>query len=288
MAYKTILFEERDSLAIVHLDRPNKLNAFNQQMLHDLLDVLDTVDRTDSIKALIITGSGNAFCAGADLSSGKDTFKHEFKNSDESNHGFNRDSGGILVLRMYKCLKPILTACNGVAVGVGATLQLAADIRTASTDARFSFPFTKRGIAPDACSSWFLPKIVGISKALEWSYSGEIFDASVAKESKLITYLFKPEDLLKETINLAHKLIDESSQVSIALTRQMMWTLSSSSSPYDAHEIDSQVIQSRGSSDDAIEGVMSFLEKRKAHFPNKISADMPSVFPWTKNKFDEE
>ncbi|NCV99593.1 MAG: enoyl-CoA hydratase [Proteobacteria bacterium] len=271
MDYKTILFEERDSLAIVHLNRPDKLNAFNQQMLHDLLDVLDTVDKKDNIKALIITGSGKAFCAGADLSSGKDTFKHEFKNSDKSHHGFNRDSGGILVLRMYKCLKPILTACNGVAVGVGATLQLAADIRTASTNAR-----------------WFLPKIVGISKALEWSYSGEIFDASVAKESRLITYLFKPEDMLRETIKLAHKLIDESSQVSVALTRQMMWTLSSSSSPYDAHEIDSQVIQSRGSSDDAVEGVMSFLEKRKAHFPNKISADMPFVFPWTKNKFDEE
>ena len=169
-----------------------------------------------------------------------------------------------------------------------AVLKLAADIRTASTNARFSFPFTKRGIAPDACSSWFLPKIVGISKALEWSYSGEIFDASVAKESRLITYLFKPEDMLRETIKLAHKLIDQSSQVSVALTRQMMWTLSSSSSPYDAHEIDSQVIQSRGSSDDAVEGVMSFLEKRKAHFPNKISADMPFVFPWTKNKFDEE
>jgi enoyl-CoA hydratase/carnithine racemase len=288
LKYKTILFEESDSLAIVYLNRPRKLNAFNQQMLHELLDVLERVDSQDSIKALIITGSGKAFCAGADLSSGKDTFKSEFNNIDKSNLGFNRDSGGILALRMYQCLKPIITACNGVAVGVGATLQLAADIRVASDLAKFSFPFTKRGIAPDACSSWFLPKIVGISKALEWSYSGELVNAIVAKECGLITYLFKQEDLLNETMLIAKKLINDSSQVSIALTRQMMWTLSSTATPFDAHEIDSQVIESRGSSADAEEGVLSFLEKRKAIFPNKISLDMPSIFPWAKDRFDKK
>jgi len=285
--FKTILFEESDSLAVIHLNRPKKLNAFNQAMLHDLLNALDHVDSQDSIKALIITGSGKAFCAGADLSSGKNTFNSEFDNSESYEENFNRDSGGILALRMFKCLKPILIACNGFAVGVGATLQLAADIRVSSTNAKFSFPFAKRGIAPDACSSWFLPKIVGISKALEWSYSGELIDAEIAYESGLSSYLVKPEELMDTTKSLAYKLTKNSSPVSIALTRQMMWTLSSSVSPDKAHEIDSQVIASRGISKDAIEGVMSFLEKRDPDFPNKISTDMPSIYPWKKSKFDK-
>ena len=287
MNFKTILFEESDSLAVIHLNRPKKLNAFNQAMLHDLLKALDYVDSQDSIKALIITGSGKAFCAGADLSSGKNTFNSEFDNSESYEENFNRDSGGILALRMFKCLKPILIACNGPAVGVGATLQLAADIRVLSTNAKFSFPFAKRGIAPDACSSWFLPKIVGISKALEWSYSGELIDAEIAYKFGLSSYLVKPEELMETTKSLAYKLTKNSSPVSIALTRQMMWTLSSSESPDKAHEIDSQVIASRGVSKDAIEGVMSFLEKRDPDFPNKISTDMPSIHPWEKSKFDK-
>jgi enoyl-CoA hydratase/carnithine racemase len=286
LAYKTILFEERDSLAIVHLNRPDNLNAFNQQMLHDLLDVLDTVDKKDNIKALIITGSGKAFCAGADLSSGKNIFNSDFDNSESYEENFNRDSGGILTLRMFRCLKPILVACNGFAVGVGATLQLAADIRVSSTSAKFSFPFAKRGIAPDACSSWFLPKIVGISKALEWSYSGELIDAEIAYKYGLTSYLVKPEELMDTTKSLAYKLTKDSSSVSIALTRQMMWSLSSSLSPDEAHEIDSQVIASRGISKDALEGVMSFLEKRDPNFSNKISSDMPSIYPWKKSKFE--
>ena len=255
-------------------------------MLHDLLKALDHVDSQDSIKALIITGSGKAFCAGADLSSGKNTFNSEFDNSESYEENFNRDSGGILALRMFKCLKPILIACNGFAVGVGATLQLAADIRVSSTNAKFSFPFAKRGIAPDACSSWFLPKIVGISKALEWSYSGELIDAEIAYKYGLSSYLVKPEELMDTTKSLAYKLTKDSSSVSIALTRQMMWTLSSSLSPDEAHEIDSQVIASRGISKDALEGVMSFLEKRDPNFSNKISSDMPSIYPWKKSKFE--
>ncbi|MDC1241415.1 enoyl-CoA hydratase-related protein [Gammaproteobacteria bacterium] len=286
MNFKTILFEESDSLAIIHLNRPKKLNAFNQAMLHDLLKALDYVDSQDSIKALIITASGKAFCAGADLSSGKNTFNSEFDNSESYEENFNRDSGGILTLRMFRCLKPILVACNGFAVGVGATLQLAADIRVSSTSAKFSFPFAKRGIAPDACSSWFLPKIVGISKALEWSYSGELIDAEIAYKYGLTSYLVKPEELMDTTKSLAYKLTKDSSSVSIALTRQMMWSLSSSLSPDEAHEIDSQVIASRGISKDALEGVMSFLEKRDPNFSNKISSDMPSIYPWKKSKFE--
>lgn len=235
-------------------------------MLHELLEVFEEVDREDSIHALIISGSGKAFCAGADLSAGKNTFNSEFNNSRDYKESFNRDSGGILALRMYRCLKPILIACNGVSAGIGATLQLPADIRIASSEAKFTFPFAKRGIAPDACSSWFLPKIVGISKALEWSYSGELIDADTAYKAGLVSYLVEHNDLMKFTKKIAQKLIADSSQVSVALTRQMMWTLSNTDSPYKSHEIDSQIIESRGASADAFEGVESFLEKGKLNF----------------------
>ena len=257
-------------------------------MLHDFIDALDHCDADDHIRAIVITGTGRAFCSGADLSGGENTFKNEFDNSKSYSEDFNRDSGGILTLRMYNCLKPILVACNGPAVGVGATLQLAADIRIASTDASYSFPFARRGIAPDACSSWFLPKIVGISKALEWSYSGDKVSPDEAQNANLISYLTSPEDLITETLSIADKITNNSSPVSIATTRQMMWSLSSYSSPEEAHIIDSKVIQSRGSSDDAVEGVMSFLEKRKATFRNKVSSDMPSAYPWIKSKFQQE
>jgi enoyl-CoA hydratase/carnithine racemase len=283
--FKTILFTEDNSLAFITLNRPEKLNAFNQIMLTEMVEVFDYIDKKDSIRAVILSGSGRAFCAGADLSA--KTFDTEFDNLKNYKEDFRRDSGGILTLRMYKCLKPIIVACNGAAVGIGATMQLAADVRIASTLSKFSFPFAKRGIAPDACSSWFLPKIVGISKALEWSYSGELFDASVAYEAGLISYLVEPDELMDKAIEIANKFIKESSSVSIALTRQMMWSLSSTSTPEEAHIIDSKVIDSRGASGDAAEGVMSFLEKRDANYPDKISSDMPSIFPWIQTKFKD-
>ena len=288
MNFETIKFTEKNSLALITLNRPEKLNAFNQVMLSEMLEAFDYIDKKDSIRAVILAGAGRAFCAGADLSAGEKTFDTEFDNSKKYTEDFRRDSGGILTLRMYRCLKPIVVACNGAAVGVGATMQLAADIRVASTLSKFSFPFAKRGIAPDACSSWFLPKIVGISKALEWSYSGELLDASDAYEAGLVSYLVEPSELMDKAIQIANKLIKESSPVSIALTRQMMWSLSSTSTPEEAHIIDSKVIDSRGSSGDAAEGVMSFLEKRNADYPNKISSDMPSIFPWIESKFKDQ
>ena len=288
MNFETIIFTEKNSLALITLNRPERLNAFNQLMLSEMLEAFDYIDKKDSIRAVILAGAGRAFCAGADLSAGEKTFDTEFDNSKKYTEDFRRDSGGILTLRMYRCLKPIVVACNGAAVGVGATMQLAADIRIASTSSKFSFPFAKRGIAPDACSSWFLPKIVGISKALEWSYSGELFDASDAYEAGLVSYLVEPNELMDKAIQIANKFIKESSPVSIALTRQMMWSLSSTSTPEEAHIIDSKVIDSRGSSGDAAEGVMSFLEKRNADYPNKISSDMPSIFPWIESKFKDK
>jgi enoyl-CoA hydratase/carnithine racemase len=285
--FKTILFKEDQNIGYVTLNRPHKLNAFNQQMLKDLLSIFDYIDNSDSIRAVILSASGKAFCAGADLSAGKDTFNSEFDNSSKYKEDFNRDSGGILALRMYRCLKPILIACNGVSVGVGATLQLAADIRVASSLSKFSFPFTKRGIAPDACSSWFLPRLVGISKSLEWCYSGEMIDVDVALASGLVSYKVEPDDLMSKTEEIAKKMIKESSPVSVALTRQMIWSLSQKDSPEHAHKVDSKVIESRGKSKDAAEGVMSFLEKRDAVFENKVSKDMPDFFPFEKDNFKD-
>ena len=285
--YKTFHFKEEDSIGFITLNRPKKLNAFNFRMMSEMLSVFDHIDTEDSIKAVIITGEGRAFCAGADLSAGAETFNSEFDTSAEYEAEFRRDSGGILTLRMYNCLKPILIACNGDAVGIGASLQLAADIRVASSSSRFGFVFAKRGIVPDACSSWFLPRIVGISKALELCFSGELFSAKDALKFGLVNYLFEPSELLNETKKIAKKLISNTAPVSVALTRHMIWDMSSAPSPEDAHIIDSKAIDSRGASEDAAEGVMSFLEKREAEYVNKISSDMPSFFPWRRSKFDK-
>jgi len=286
-SYKTIHFTEDDSIGLITLNRPEKLNAFNAKMMAEMLDVFDLIDSKDSIKAVIITGEGRAFCAGADLSAGADTFNSEFDTSAEFSEDFRRDSGGILTLRMYNCLKPIVIACNGDAVGIGASLQLAADIRVASTASRFGFVFAKRGIVPDACSSWFLPRIVGISKALELCFSGEIFSAEDALKFGMVNYLFEPDELMNASKEIAKKLFSNTAPVSVALTRHMIWDMSSATSPEDAHIIDSKAIDSRGASKDAAEGVMSFLEKREAEYKNKISTDMPSFFPWRKSKFNK-
>ena len=280
MDYKTILVEQRDNIAVLFLNRPNKLNAFTFSMMEEMITALDALDADDSVHALIITGKGRAFCAGADLSSGQETFNPSFDDFAVQEGDFRRDSGGILTLRMYKFLKPIVIACNGPAVGIGASMQLAADIRLASDQARFGFVFNNRGIVPDACSSWFLPKIVGISSALELTYSGRIIDAKEALKLNLVSSVHDHESLLTNAVNITKKMIQNSAPVSISLTRQMLWRSLDSSGPYDAHVIESKAIDSRGASQDAKEGVSSFLEKRPAKFKNKVSSDMPKFFPW--------
>jgi enoyl-CoA hydratase/carnithine racemase len=280
--YKNILLEQRDNIAVLSLNRPNKLNAFTFSMMEEIIHALDALDVDDGIHALIITGKGRAFCAGADLSSGKETFNPSFDDFAVQESNFRRDSGGILTLRMYKFLKPIVIACNGPAVGIGASMQLAADVRLASDQARFGFVFNNRGIVPDACSSWFLPKIVGISSALELTYSGRIIDASEALKLNLVSSIHDSENLLDNAIDFAKNMVKNSAPVSIALTRQMLWRSLEGSGPYDAHVVESKAIDSRGASEDAKEGVSSFLEKRGAEFKNKVSLDMPSFFPWWK------
>jgi len=280
--YKNILLEQRDNIAVLSLNRPNKLNAFTFSMMEEMIDALDALDADDNIHALIITGKGRAFCAGADLSSGQETFNPSFDDFAVQESDFRRDSGGILTLRMYQFLKPIVIACNGPAVGIGASMQLAADVRLASDQARFGFVFNNRGIVPDACSSWFLPKIVGISSALELTYSGRIIDASEALKLNLVSSIHDSENLLDNALDFAKNMVKNSAPVSMAVTRQMLWRSLEGSGPYDAHIVESKAIDSRGASEDAKEGVSSFLEKRTAEFKNKVSLDMPSFFPWWK------
>ena len=283
MEYKNILLEQQDNIAVLSLNRPNKLNAFTFSMMEEMIAALDSLDADDSVHALIITGKGRAFCAGADLSSGQETFNPSFDNFSVQEDDFRRDSGGILTLRMYKFLKPIVIACNGPAVGIGASMQLAADIRLASDQARFGFVFNNRGIVPDACSSWFLPKIIGISSALELTYSGRIIDASEALKLNLVSSIHDSENLLENAIDFAKNMVKNSAPVSIAVTRQMLWRSLEGSDPYDAHIVESKAIDSRGASEDAKEGVSSFLEKRAPEFKNKVSSDMPEFFPWWKD-----
>ena len=280
MDFKNILLEQRENIAVLFLNRPKKLNAFTFSMMEEIISALDSLEADDSVHAVIITGKGRAFCAGADLSSGQDTFNPSFDDFAVQESDFRRDSGGILTLRMYKFLKPIVMACNGPAVGIGASMQLAADIRLASDQARFGFVFNNRGIVPDACSSWFLPKIVGISRALELTYSGRIIDAQEALQLNLISSIHDSEDLLSNAVDITKKMVQNSAPVSISLTRQMLWRSLESSGPYDAHVIESKAIDSRGASEDAKEGVSSFLKKRPAKFTNKVSSDMPKFFPW--------
>ena len=286
--YKTIILEEIDSVAILKLNRPEKLNAFNMQMLDDMLDAIDEINTNDNIKSLVITGEGRAFCAGADLSLGEKTFNKNFDTREEFNSDFRRDAGGILNLKIYNSLKPVIAASNGDAVGVGATMQLPADIRIASKKSRYGFVFAKRGIVPDGCASWFLPKIVGIPMALELCYSGKIIDSTEAHRIGLVNYLVEDDNLITKAIEISHMFCNSTAPVSVAMTRHMLWSLSAEDNPEHAHIIESMLINSRGSSDDAKEGVMSFLEKRNANFKNKISSDLPNEFPWRESQFEDK
>ncbi len=279
MDYEQILYEVEENILTITLNRPEKLNAFTGVMCTEIIDALDRADADDDVKAIIFTGAGRGFCAGADLSGGANTFNRE-----ADGRGLGADGGGLLTLRMYKCLKPLISACNGPAVGVGATIQCAMDIRLASETARYGFVFARRGLVPEACSSWFLPRIVGIQTALEWTYSGRVFEAAEALERGLVRSLHKPDDLLPAARQLAREFTQQTSPVSVALIRHMMWKMLGEDHPVEAHNIDSRGIFYRGQSADAQEGVQSFLEKRDADFPGKVSTDMPEYYPWWEER----
>uniref|UniRef100_Q07P88 Enoyl-CoA hydratase n=1 Tax=Rhodopseudomonas palustris (strain BisA53) TaxID=316055 RepID=Q07P88_RHOP5 len=289
MGYQTILYEVQDQILTITLNRPDKLNAFNATMQQELIDAFDRADRDDGVRAVIVTGAGRAFCAGADLSSGADTFDRDAKRgpvqrlpdgSVDYSDPQVRDGGGQVTLRIFKCLKPVIAAVNGPAVGIGVTMQLAMDIRIASEQARFGFVFSQRGIVPEAASSWFLPRIVGISQALEWCYTGRVFPAQEALAGRLVSRVVPAEDLLPTARALAQEIAAKTAPVSVALIRQMMWRMLGADDPMEAHRIDSRGIYERGRSADVKEGVSSFLEKRPAQFADKVSEHMPSYFPW--------
>lgn len=263
--FETIRLEVEDGIATLTLNRPDKLNAFNTQMMQEMIAAFDQTDADDSVRVVIVTGAGRAFCAGADLSAGAATFDYSTRGGQDKEartvEGVQRDGGGLLTLRIYDSLKPVIAAVNGPAVGVGVTMQLAMDIRMASTDAKYGFVFSRRGINPEACSSWFLPRLVGVQTALEWCYSGRVFPAQEAHERGLVRSLHAPDDLLPAARALAREIADNTAPVSIALTRQLIWRMAGASHPMEAHMADSRGIQARGAMADAKEGVTSFLEK---------------------------
>jgi len=279
MSYEHIKYEISENILTLTLNRPDKLNAFTHTMRDELIDAFDHADEDDNVRAIIITGEGRAFCAGADLGEGKNTFNYEALGLAEED-AIHRDGGGRVTLRMFQSKKPIIGAINGPAVGIGATMTLPMDVRIASETARMGFVFSRRGIVPEACSSWFLPRIVGISQALEWVYSGKVFSADEAVKGGLIKSLHAPEDLLNAARETARGFIEDTSAVSIALSRQMMWRMLGADHPMEAHKVDSRGIFYMGQSPDVVEGVQSFLEKRPAEFSMKPSKDMPTYYPW--------
>jgi enoyl-CoA hydratase/carnithine racemase len=282
MSYEQIIVEKADGIATITLNRPEKMNAYTRHMQSEIVAAMDDIDADDDIRAVIFTGSGErAFCAGADLTpeGGGQIFSSGEQVEDLSDP-LVRDGGGMLTLRLFQSPKPLISACNGVAVGVGATMQLAMDIRLASDNARYGFVFARRGIVPEACSSWFLPKIVGIAQALEWCFTGRVFDADEAKDGGLVRSIHSQADLMAEAHKLAREIADNTSALSVAMTRAMMWRLSNTEHPMMAHRVDSRSIYTLSRGVDAKEGIASFLEKREPSYPGKVSEDMPDFYPW--------
>jgi enoyl-CoA hydratase/carnithine racemase len=282
LSYETLETSREDGVLTLTLSRPDRLNALNVQMLEELLRVLDEIDADDDVRAVIVTGAGRAFCAGADLGGGGATF-----DTSRVESGVPRDGGGRITLRLYECKKPVIAAINGAAVGVGVTMTLPMDVRIASATARFGFVFARRGIVPEAASSWFLPRVVGISQALEWVATGRLFPAEEALAGRLVSRVVPPEELLPAARALAREIADHTSGVSVCLARQLLWKMLGADHPMEAHKLDSRLIHAMGASPDAYEGVQSFLEKRPARFTMKVSSDLPDAYPWwPERKFE--
>jgi len=282
MNYQEIRYEAAAGVATITLHRPEKLNAFTHVMRDELVDAFTKADEDDAVRATIVTGAGRAFCAGADLSAGPATFDYATREG-QTDEAF-RDGGGRVSLRIFEMKKPVIGAINGPAVGIGATMQLPMDLRIASSEARFGFVFTRRGIVPEACSSWFLPRLVGIGQALEWTLSGRVFGAEEALAGGLVSKVVAPDALLPAARAFAREIVENTAPVSVALTRQMMWRMLGADHPMEAHKVDSRGIFHMGRSPDVAEGVASFMEKRKPRFGMRVSRDMPPFYPWWKER----
>jgi len=278
MEFEQILYEVEDHVLTITLNRPERLNAFTAQMGMELIQALDAADADDDVRAIVVTGAGRGFCAGADLEAGGGTF--DWSERQAAGDEVPRDGGGRISLRIFECVKPVIAAINGPAVGVGITMTLPMDVRLAATGAKIGFVFARRGIVPEACSSWFLPRIVGISQAMEWVATGRVFTAEEAQAGGLVRSLHDPDDVLGAARDLAREIADHSAPVSVALARRMMWTMLGAPHPMDAHRADSRAMFARGRSADAVEGVTSFLEKRDANFTDRVSDGLPDILPW--------
>ena len=272
-----------DGIATITLNRPDKLNAFTNVMVREIIAAFDITDADDAVRSVIVTGAGRAFCAGADVSGGAETFNADAQSDQVASDRTTqvpRDGGGQVTTRIYESIKPVIAAINGPAVGVGITMTLPMDVRLSTPDADIGFVFTRRGIAPEAASSWFLPRIVGISKALEWCYSGRIFTGTEAHGAGLVQSIHESDELLTAARALAASFADGTSAVSVATTRQMLWRMLGADHPMEAHKVDSRMINELGKGVDVAEGVMSFLEKRPPEFVGKPSTDLPASIPW--------
>lgn len=280
--YQHIRYQVEDGILTITLCRPEQLNAFSGLMVQELIDAFDQSDADDAVKCVIVTGEGRAFCAGADLARGADTWSEHEKKMQEAEAGspYKGDGGGRITRRIFDSHKPVIAAINGPAVGLGLTVTLAMDVRLAAAGAKMGFVFAARGIVPEACSAWFLPRIVGISTALEWCYSGRVFRSEEAHARGLVRSLHAPDELMPAARALAREFADNTSAVSKALVRHMFWRMLGAEHPIRAHEIDTPAIAHTGKSSDAKEGIGAFLAKRPAQFTDRVSADMPPFFPW--------
>ena len=276
--YTEIAYEVSDGVATLTLDRPDALNAITMTTIDEIIDAFDHSDADDDVRVVVVTGRGRAFCAGADLSAGDATFERP-EGVDESG-GRWRDEGGLIALRIFRSLKPVIAAINGPAVGVGITMTLPMDIRLASETARMGFVFARRGIVPEACSSWFLPRVVGISRAMEWAATGRVFPATEALQAGLVRSIHPPDELLPAAYALAAEIAENTSPVSVSLIRQLMWRTLGEDHPMAGHRLESAAIAALGRTADVKEGVDSFLAKRPPAFTSRVSTDMPAFFPW--------
>lgn len=282
MNYQDIRYAVSERVATVTLHRPEKLNAFTHVMRDELVDAFSRADADDEVRAVIVTGAGRAFCAGADLSAGRETF--DYATREGLTAETHRDGGGRVTLRLFEMKKPVIAAVNGPAVGIGVTMLLPMDVRIASSEARFGFVFARRGIVPEACSSWFLPRLVGIQQALEWTLTGRVFGAEEALAGRLVSKVVPPLELLSAAQALAREIAAHTAPVAVALARQMMWRMLGADHPMEAHKIDSRGIFHLGASPDAAEGIAAFKEKRAPQFGMRVSRDMPPFYPWWKER----
>jgi enoyl-CoA hydratase/carnithine racemase len=282
--FEQITTDVREGILTITLNRPERLNAWTAQMGHELIEAFDRADADDEVHAVIVTGAGRGFCAGADLAAGGDTFDYTKR---EQYGPSQRDNGGELTLRIFDSTKPVIAAINGPAVGVGATMTLAMDVRLAAEEARMGFVFARRGIIPEACSSWFLPRVVGISRAMEWVATGRVFSAQEALEGGLVRSVHPGAELLDAARALGREIAENAAPVSVALARRLMWRMLGAEHPMLAHRADSRGMMIRGQSADAAEGITAFLEKREAVFPDRVSDGLPDVMPgWVAPGFE--